>query len=95
MIGVSQASRILHIIDMIQSHGGRKISGGQNYTTYTNPFNTTGDGAPYIFITKKFDIRFGHTVTGSSIMSEEKVNALMQRWAERLPKAPEAENGQP
>lgn len=77
MIGVSQANRLLHFISIIKEKGGREVSKNQTATTFTNPFAVNADAAPYIFITKKAVVKFGHTLTGASMLTERRMNEIM------------------
>lgn len=79
MIGVSQANRLLHFIAILKERGARELADRRTAGSrcFTNPFGKAPDAAPYIFITKKATIKFGHTLVGASMMSEARVDDIM------------------
>lgn len=92
MLGIAQTNRILEFISIIQAKGAVERADMQTLNTrcFSNPFNTTGDGAPYIYIDKKANIKFGHTYTGASALSEERVTKIMNEAEKARADAPGA-----
>lgn len=75
---MSQANRVLELIDVITHNGAieQPLRRTASSKCFTNPY-AGPDGAPYIFITKKGIVRFGHILSTSSVMPETRINRMI------------------
>jgi hypothetical protein len=79
MIGVTQASRMLQFVYVITQKGAVEQVDRRTRQSrcYTNPFNKSGLGAPYVFVSKKGAVKFGVTFSTAAMMDDDRVSRII------------------